>query len=309
MIRLVDEKPEDGRHDWDIDSVTVTHQLPLSEAPRVTGRGSPSLVVVSGYALGTIYALENEALVIGRDPANVIVVDDVGASRRHCEVEKLGDRVVARDLGSKNGTFVNEDTITEQVLVDGDLIHVGRTTYKFLAGNSIEQSYYEGLHNVAMQDALTELPNRRYFDEVIARELARARRHSRTLVMLLADIDHFKNINDTYGHVAGDMVLREFARLLRPRVRNSEFFARYGGEEFAFVLPESDLEGAKIFAEAVRRKVEVHPFLHGDVNIEVTVSVGGAAFTDGIDSIQQMIEAVDQKLYEAKNTGRNRVCF
>ena len=186
---MVDEEPEEShRPDWDIDSVTVTHQLPLSEAPRVTGRGSPSLVVVSGYALGTIYPIDDEALIIGRDPANAIVVDDVGASRRHCEVERLGDRVVARDLGSKNGTFVNEDTISEQVLVDGDLIHVGRTTYKFLAGNSIEHSYYEGLHNVAMQDALTELPNRRYFDEVIARELARARRHSRTLVLLLADI-------------------------------------------------------------------------------------------------------------------------
>jgi diguanylate cyclase (GGDEF)-like protein len=309
VVSVVDDKPEQEGHDWDIDSVTVTHQLPLSEAPRMTGRGSPSLVVVSGYALGTIYPLEDEILVIGRDPANAIVVDDVGASRRHCEVERLGERVVARDLESKNGTFVNDDTIKEQVLVDGDLIHVGRTTYKFLAGNSIEQSYYEGLHNVAMQDALTELPNRRYFDEVIARELARARRHSRTLVMLMADIDHFKQINDTYGHVAGDMVLREFARLLRPRVRTSEFFARYGGEEFAFVLPESDLEGAMIFAEAVRRKVEVHVFLHGDKAIPVTVSIGGACFDSEIESVQQLIEVVDKKLYEAKDAGRNKVCF
>jgi two-component system cell cycle response regulator len=309
VVSVVEDKPEVEGHDWDIDSVTVTHQLPLSEAPRMTGRGSPSLVVVSGYALGTIYPLEDEVLVIGRDPANAIVVDDVGASRRHCEVERLGERVVARDLESKNGTFVNDDTVTEQVLVDGDLIHVGRTTYKFLAGNSIEQSYYEGLHNVAMQDALTELPNRRYFDEVISRELARARRHSRTLVMLMADIDHFKNINDTYGHVAGDMVLREFARLLRPRVRTSEFFARYGGEEFAFVLPESDLEGAMIFAEAVRRKVEVHPFLHGDTSISVTVSIGGACFGSEIESVKQLIEVVDKKLYEAKDAGRNTVCF
>jgi diguanylate cyclase (GGDEF)-like protein len=295
VVSVVDDKPEQQGHDWDIDSVTVTHQLPLSEAPRMTGRGSPSLVVVSGYALGTIYPLEDEVLVIGRDPANAIVVDDVGASRRHCEVERLGERVVARDLESKNGTFVNDDTITEQVLVDGDLIHVGRTTYKFLAGNSIEQSYYEGLHNVAMQDALTELPNRRYFDEVIARELA--------------DIDHFKQINDNYGHVAGDMVLREFARLLRPRVRTSEFFARYGGEEFAFVLPESDLEGAMIFAEAVRRKVEVHMFLHGDKAIPITVSIGGACFGSEIESVQQLIEVVDKKLYEAKDAGRNKVCF
>ena len=165
------------------------------------------------------------------------------------------------------------------------------------------------LDRAAHEDVLTGLHNRRHAEFALPLLIEGARVAGQVISVAALDVDHFKKINDTYGHVAGDMVLREFARLLRPRVRNSEFFARYGGEEFAFVLPESDLEGSKIFAEAVRRKVEVHPFVHGDVNIQVTVSVGGAAFTDEIESIQQMIESVDQKLYEAKNTGRNRVCF
>lgn len=306
---MSDEPSQDhaALEDGDLAGATVTHQIPLGVHGMAPGRGSPSLVVVSGYALGSIYPLETQPVSIGRDPSNAIVVDDVGASRYHVEVERLGDRVIARDLNSKNGTFVNDDQIHERLLADGDLIHVGRTTYKYLAGNNVEASYYEGLHTVAMQDALTELPNRRYFDEVLARELARARRHGRSLVLLMADLDSFKQINDQHGHLAGDVVLREFARLLRPRVRTSEFFARYGGEEFAFVLPESDRVGALIFAEAVRTKVAEHRFAHGDIVIPVTVSIGGAVWVPDMGGVDDVVALADGNLYRAKQGGRNQV--
>ena len=287
-------------------SQTITHQIPVGTAV-ATGRRAPSLVVVSGYALGSIHTLSNEPITIGRDPDNEIVIEDVGASRQHVRIERLGERAVGRDLGSKNGTFVNDEQIEEKLLQDGDLIHVGRTTYKFLAGNNVEVSYYEGLHEVAMQDPLTELPNRRYFDEVLNREFARAKRHGRKLVLLLADLDRFKNINDTYGHVAGDVVLREFAALIRGRVRNSEFFACYGGEEFAFIMPEADIEGAWIFAETVRRKVSETAFPCGDGDLTVTVSIGGAALADGMKGAEDLLNAADERLYEAKRAGRNRV--
>ncbi|MEC9072122.1 MAG: GGDEF domain-containing protein [Myxococcota bacterium] len=264
-------------------------------------------MVVSGYALGSIYSLEDEPMTIGRDPVNTVVIEDVGASRRHVEIERLCERAVIRDAGSKNGTFVNDEQIEERLLQDGDLIHVGRTTYKFLAGNNVEHSYYEGLHEVAMQCALTELPNRRYFDEVLAREMARARRHGRRLVLLLADLDRFKSINDDHGHVAGDMVLREFSRLIRDRVRNSEFFARFGGEEFAFVMPEADIEGAWIFAETIRRKIEAQRFDCNGTILNVTVCIGGAALTEDMKGPEDLIAAADERLYEAKRAGRNRV--
>ena len=294
-----------GEKPWQGFTETITHQMPLVTAAPPSRR-SPSLVVVSGYALGTIYRLENEPLSIGRDPTNVVVVEDVGVSRRHAVIERLGDRAVVRDLGSKNGTFVNEETVNEQLLNDGDLVHVGHTTYKFLTGDNVEQSYYEDMHLVAVQDQLTELPNRRYFNEVLERETARTRRHRRTLVLLLADIDHFKVINDTHGHLCGDMILREFAGIVRRRVRSSEFFARFGGEEFAFILPEATIDGARVFAEAVRRLVEEHPFRCGDRTISVTVSIGGAQWTGEMASTRELLALADERLYAAKRAGRNR---
>ena len=303
---MPDDTPKSGKDKpWQGFTETITHQMPLVPVGP-PARRSPSLVVVSGYALGTIYRLETEPLSIGRDPTNVIVVEDVGVSRRHAVIERLGDRAVVRDLGSKNGTFVNDETVDEQILGDGDLVHVGHTTYKFLTGDNVEQSYYEEMYDVAVQDQLTELPNRRYFNEVLEREAARARRHERTLVLLLADIDHFKVINDTHGHLCGDMILREFARIVRKRVRTSEFFARFGGEEFAFVLPEASLEGARVFAEAIRRLVAEYSFKCGEQAIAVTVSIGGAQWGLGMKSTRELLALADERLYAAKRGGRNR---
>ncbi len=303
---MPDDKPKSGEDKpWQGFTETITHQMPLVPVGP-PARRSPSLVVVSGYALGTIYRLEIVPLSIGRDPTNVIVVEDVGVSRRHAVIERLGDRAVVRDLGSKNGTFVNDETVDEQILGDGDLVHVGHTTYKFLTGDNVEQSYYEEMYDVAVQDQLTELPNRRYFNEVLEREAARARRHERTLVLLLADIDHFKTINDTHGHLCGDMILREFASIVRKRVRTSEFFARFGGEEFAFVLPEASLDGARVFAEAIRRLVAEHTFLSGEQKVPVTVSIGGAQWSTGMKSTRELLALADERLYAAKRGGRNR---
>ena len=302
----------DGPHNpddpWLDHTSTVTHQMPLMPVGPPTRR-SPSVVVVSGYGLGSIFRLTGEPITIGRDPTNVIAVEDVGVSRRHATIERLGEQVVVRDLGSKNGTYVNDDLVTQAVLEDGDLVHVGHSTYKFLAGDNLEYGYYEGLHNVASQDRLTELPNRRYFDEVLEREVARARRYDSCVFLLLADIDHFKRINDTWGHLAGDTVLREFARIVRKRVRKSEFLARYGGEEFAFVLPGATRSDAMIFAEAVREIVASNEFVFGEETISVTVSIGGAVFEPGMAESSMLIEAADEKLYEAKRSGRNKVCM
>ena len=303
---MSDDKPGgDSAKPWEGFTETITHQMPLVQVGPPTRR-APSLVVVSGYALGTIYRLEKEPLTIGRDPTNAIVVEDVGVSRRHAAVERLGDRAVVRDLASKNGTFVNDETVGEQLLADGDLIHIGHTTYKFLTGDNVEHSYYEDMHLAKVQDELTELPNRRYFNEVLEREAARARRHQRTLVVLLADIDHFKVINDTHGHLAGDHVLREFAQIVRARVRSSEFFARFGGEEFAFVLPEATIDGARVFADAVRRLVEQHEFRYSGAVIPVTVSLGGASWVLEMATTEDLLARADEHLYQAKHAGRNR---
>lgn len=266
----------------------------------------PALVVVEGQNLGAIHPLGDEPLTIGRDLTNAVSIDDAGVSRFHAQLERLGERALVRDLGSKNGTWVDEEEIEERLLADGDHVRFGRTTFKFLAGDNLEHSYYLGMHTVAMHDPLTELPNRRYLEDVLLREMARARRYSRSLFLLMGDIDRFKAVNDEHGHLAGDMILRETGRLIRRRLRTSEFAARYGGEEFAFVLPESAPEGVEVFAEALRALIETHEFRCGGIVVPVTMSLGGAAWDPSMHETKDFVDRADENLYEAKRRGRNR---
>jgi diguanylate cyclase (GGDEF)-like protein len=159
-----------------------------------------------------------------------------------------------------------------------------------------------------IRDGLTGVPNKRYFEEALARELARAQRHGRPLSLAVLDIDHFKRINDTYGHLAGDAVLRELAARVRGAIRADEVFARFGGEEFVLLMPEATPEQAAHFAERIRRLAADEPFDVGGKGIPVTVSIG-LAHTSGERGVtpEELVGRADRKLYEAKAGGRNRV--
>jgi diguanylate cyclase (GGDEF)-like protein len=177
------------------------------------------------------------------------------------------------------------------------------------AAASIENvELHEMVAEQAITDELTGLPNNRRFRRWIATEVARAERFGHNLSLLMLDIDDFKQVNDTYGHLQGDEVLRAIGRVLREESRGIDEPARYGGEEFAIGLPETDIDGAVEFAERVRERVAVTeiPFLHGKGTIRVTTSVGAAtAATDGED-VRSLIDAADQALYRAKRRGKNR---
>ena len=160
-------------------------------------------------------------------------------SRRHARVELIGDSYVATDLGSTNGTTVNDRPAMRTPLADGDYLKVGNCLFRFLAGGNIEAEYHEELYRLAIIDALTGLHNNRFLLEHLGREATRSARHDRPLALILLDIDHFKTINDTLGHLAGDHALKELARRLLLEVRRDELLARYGGEEFAVILGES----------------------------------------------------------------------
>jgi diguanylate cyclase (GGDEF)-like protein len=264
----------------------------------------------SGPYMGRRYPLTMKGpVVIGRGGDCAILIEDHSVSRKHARIEPTAHGYLAEDLGSTNGTFVNDRPITRQMLQDGDYLRVGNCIYRFLAGGNIEAEYHEEIYRLAIIDGLTDIPNKRYLFEFLSRELSRAHRHKRPLSVLLFDIDHFKAINDQHGHLCGDHVLREMVQQLKGIIRSDELLARYGGEEFAVVLPECGVDNARIVGERIRALVEKHPFHFDDQTVGVTISVGVASVESG-ESIEpsQLIDRADVKLYEAKHAGRNQVC-
>jgi diguanylate cyclase (GGDEF)-like protein len=227
-------------------------------------------------------------------------------SRRHARIERRDENWAVVDLGSKNGTFVNGTRVDDYVLEDGDLIVIGDTIFKFLTGANIELSYHKELYRMTIVDVQTHAFNKRYLQEQLERELARCSRTHRPLSLVLFDIDHFKDVNDTYGHLAGDHVLRDLASRMLFRIRKTDLLARYGGEEFALMLPETTNADAALFAEQLRLLVEQRPFVYEGHEIRATISGGVATSTDEIPR-DEFIGRADSNLFRAKRGGRNQV--
>jgi diguanylate cyclase (GGDEF)-like protein len=166
----------------------------------------------------------------------------------------------------------------------------------------------EALRDSSERDALTGLYNRRHVDRRLLAEYNSWTRHHDPFAVLLFDIDHFKRINDTYGHPTGDAVLRRIAATVSPQLRNSDILGRYGGEEFIVILPHCDEPGAAVVAEKIRQAIEGDALEVSAGALRVTVSVGGCAATDGLASAAALVAEADQALYDAKHAGRNQVC-
>jgi diguanylate cyclase (GGDEF)-like protein len=197
--------------------------------------------------------------------------------------------------------------VRDSQLRRGDQVKIGDTIFKYLSGSDVEAQYHETIFNMTITDGLTDVGNKKRLDQLVQKEIPRAVRHNRELSLLMVDIDHFKDVNDTYGHLAGDSVLRDLAGILQKRLRPDDELGRYGGEEFAAVLPETSLHGAVKIAEDLRSLVEQHRFIVEGEQIRVTVSIGAAALKPGMDA-KGFFRAADEMLYKAKNSGRNRVC-
>jgi two-component system, cell cycle response regulator len=265
------------------------------------------LVVIYGSDLGRKFNLEAPTLVVGRSSKSDIQIDQESVSRAHSKIVNSGRNIRIRDLGSTNGTYVNDELIDERVLGDGDFIKIGRTIFKFLSGGNIERAYHEEIYRLTTVDGLTQIFNKRYFSECIEREIARALRYRREISLVMFDIDHFKQVNDTHGHLAGDSVLKTLALTVKNRIRREDLFARYGGEEFAIVLPEIDVHNAHQFAEKIRRIVETTDFRFEGIKMDITISLGVAALDQETTDAAALIKRADEHLYEAKNAGRNCV--
>jgi len=261
----------------------------------------------AGPNMGRKYELKGKTILMGRDPASDIVVSSDSVSRKHARLSTEGGRRLITDLQSTNGSYVNDQPIISQVLSHGDQVKIGDTIFKYLVGSDVETAYHEEIYKMTIIDGLTGVFNKRYFLEALEREMSRAQRYGRPLSILMFDIDHFKRVNDTYGHLAGDYVLQSLARLISTRARREEIFARYGGEEFVILLPETHKEGGMELAEQLRKRVASYSFIFEGEEIPVTVSIGVATVTDGGLSESEFVKKVDERLYQAKSEGRNCV--
>ncbi len=261
-----------------------------------------------GPAMGARYPLDKKDLVLGRAPDCHICIEDDSVSRQHVRIECSPTGYYAVDLGSTNGTFVNDVRIETSRLRDGDSLRFGDCIFRFLSGDNVEMRYHEELHRLTIIDALTGVHNKRYFLEFLDRELKRANQELRPLSLIVFDIDRFKAINDGLGHLGGDAILRELTARLKDQISPQNCLARYGGEEFVLVLVGTPHMDAQTAAERVRRLVEERPFTYLDGQYRVTISLGVAS-TLGREgwTPPELIRQADDKLYQAKRAGRNRV--
>jgi len=303
--------PDTGEHPIALPAIErhdTPHTVVLPNDPRAD---RATLTMLSGPEAGATFRVEDAHTTLGRSTRASIPIDEFSVSRMHARITREGDgRYVIEDLNSTNGTFLSGRRVNSEPLRSGDRIQIGgECVFRFAIVDEIEDTMQRRLYETASRDALTGLLNRRTLFERLSAELSHAVESGSDLGLLMIDVDHFKRVNDRFGHVAGDQVLRAVALTGSQGLRAGDILARYGGEEFALVAPSVDKRAATTLAERVRKAI-------ADVRVEVgggavglTVSIGVAllsecpTWTDGRD----LVTLADERLYAAKREGRNRV--
>jgi len=270
-----------------------------------------ALVVVGGDLNGTLFDLANRTVTVGRNPDNEISLEFQGISRYHMRVMMSGSQWVLEDAGSRNGTYLNNRKIDGSVeLSRGDIIKLGSIALKYLPKGDPERLTYDKLSHDANTDPHTKCYNKGYFNKNLDIEVKKSKVTGDPLSLIIMDLDHFKHLNDTYGHDAGDYVLKELADLIRGGgIRTIDIFARYGGEEFVILLPKTNIKKSYEIAERIRKLIEEHPFIYDNDELPVTASIGIADYRQGVLTGTDLFRRADNAVYQAKNGGRNQVQF
>jgi len=279
-------------------------------------RKTACLVQYSGAKLGKRYPLTENVSVCGRSPQAQIVISEASVSRQHAQFLRLGDAYAVEDMKSSNGTFVN-DTVTKGrvELSDGDIVRLGTVLLKFFAQDNVDSIMHDKIYRMATIDAGTQIFNKQYLLDALESEFKFSRTYGRELSVIYYDLDHFKPVNDTYGHNAGDYILRESAALVKSIVRKDDVLGRFGGEEFVIILPSTEKRTAAELAERIRERHQAHGFMiesvdgagvKKQVRHTQTISIGVAELKDEPTPVE-LLETADKKLYNSKQTGRNRV--
>lgn len=272
------------------------------------GEKRPCLVMIKGDFVGQVYDLSKDVTMIGRSDDVHLVISDISVSRRHAMIVKRQDAFHVSDLDSTNGTLLNGEPVsTATPLKEGDKITVGDVAFKFSFQDEDDTSYHEMLRNMAIEDGLTGIFNRRYFIDAVEKEFEYTRRNQSAIAIILFDIDDFKAVNDAHGHAAGDFVLKNIAELLVRETRGYDIFARYGGEEFAFLMRGASRQAAEALAERVRNTVRGATLNYEEKQLRVTISLG-VSYWEGKEKLagpEALVQLADQQMYEAKRSGKD----
>jgi diguanylate cyclase (GGDEF)-like protein len=274
-------------------------------------RDRATLTIITGLDAGRVFALDMPPVIVGRGPEAQVSIDDSAISRAHARVSRRDDgKFEVEDLGSMNGSFVRGRPIGKAVLSSGDRVQIGpNVVLRFAVTDEAEEELLRKLYESSTKDALTGAYNRKYFGERVASEVAYARRNGTALAVLMIDLDHFKRINDTHGHLVGDQVLRAVAGVLARTIRREDIFARLGGDELVVLARSAPELDAERLGERLRANVEALrvPTVNSLLTVSVSVGVARLAECPGAAGEADLLALADARLYEAKARGRNRV--
>ncbi len=273
------------------------------------GPKSPALSFMGGPSMGQLHLLKAGEFVVGRSKEASIVVHDDGISRQHFKLMVKDSQVSIEDLGSTNGTYVNGVKITKQALHDKDTIQISsQTIMTFSYVSNLEAQKQSQIYKMANFDAVTQARTKSYFLDQMDQEFSHATRKGLSLSLMIFDLDYFKKVNDTYGHPAGDYLLKKISDITQNIIRNEDLFARYGGEEFVILMRDTSEEDAVRLAERLRQAIEKHIFEFEGNKMRVTLSIGVSTLINAnFANFEAMIKVADQYLYFAKENGRNKV--
>ena len=271
------------------------------------------LIVIQGREIGRDYRLRQPEYIIGRDRDCDICIPEETVSRRHAKIlvtdyknRTTGDyRLI--DNGSTNKTFVNNSEAQNVLLKNGDKIRIGDTVLKFELLDAEDIKYHAEIQRKIKYDNLTGLLTKESLYLALQHELHRCQQFKLPLSVLMLDLDHFKRVNDTYGHLAGSHTLKEIGSLISRNLRETDVSARYGGEEFVAYLSEQPKETAQVAANHLRRAIANALIPFDDARISITISIGVAQFPEDGSTIDELVAKADKALYAAKREGRNRV--
>ena len=272
-------------------------------------RDRAMLLRMDGVGAGQVLSIAQTPFTMGRHATNQLPIDDDSISRFHARFVCEDGKYFVEDLGSRNGTFLQGKRVTRAEIKDDDWVQLGaRVAFRFTLTDSRQEGLLRKLYESSTRDALTGAYNRRHFEDRLRAEIAFAVRHATDCALILLDLDHFKRVNDTYGHPAGDEVLRHLGAIAHRALRTEDVFARFGGEEFAVILRGASTRGAGRLAERLREALSLQHAVHEGREIPVTLSAGCAALSCcATPAADEVVAIADRRLYAAKQAGRNRV--